>query len=78
MHRNDATHPSSVEPLLDPRAAADLLGVAVGTLAEWRCFGTGPAFIKMGRHVRYAPAALRTWVAAQTRTSTTDPGPEAA
>lgn len=33
--------------------AAEYLGLAVSTLNKWRCLGDGPAFMKMGRAVRY-------------------------
>jgi excisionase family DNA binding protein len=39
--------------LLSPEEVAEMLGVPVGTLANWRYQGRGPAFVKIGRHVRY-------------------------
>ena len=33
--------------------ASEYLGLAVSTLNKWRCLGGGPAFVKMGRTVRY-------------------------
>jgi hypothetical protein len=40
--------------------AADT-GVCVGTLANWRCKGIGPAFYKFGKKVRYGRGDYRTW-----------------
>jgi len=48
-------------PLLDPTAAAELLGVKRHTLACYRNLGDGPAYFKFGRWIRYAPEDLRTW-----------------
>lgn len=39
--------------LLDPGQVSTFLGVPVGTLANWRYLGRGPAFVRIGRHVRY-------------------------
>lgn len=44
-----------MRPLLLPQQAAEILGVKVQTLAEWRLNGRGPPFIKLGRAVRYRP-----------------------
>lgn len=38
--------------------------VTVGTLANWRAQGKGPAFIKFGTRVRYPLAKLEKWEAA--------------
>ena len=35
------------------KEAAQKLGVAVQTLRNWRCNRRGPAYIKLGRSVRY-------------------------
>jgi predicted site-specific integrase-resolvase len=40
--------------LLTPKKAAETLGVALGTLAVWRCTSRYPlAFVKIGRRVMY-------------------------
>ncbi len=36
--------------------------------------GDGPVFIKIGRRVRYRVGDLRAWIAAQSRSSTSDTG----
>ena len=38
------------------------LGVPVTTLHRWRYLGTGPEAFKVGRHLRYDPAAVRRWL----------------
>lgn len=63
--------------LLDPKTAADFLGCSEWTLAEWRCTGNGPHFVKVGRLVRYSPEALQAWIEQNTYTSTSDDLPKA-
>lgn len=58
------------EVLLDPPAAARLLGVSRQTLARWRCTGFGPLHIKCGTAVRYSPGELRRFIEARTRAHT--------
>lgn len=57
-------------PLLDESETARILGVSIRTLQAWRCDGAGPAFIKLGRSVRYDRGTLTQWLAAQTFAST--------
>lgn len=54
--------------LVSEREAAEILGVAVGTLSVWRSTGryTLP-FIKVGRSVRYSRATLKSWLSVRTR-----------
>ena len=54
--------------------AAEFLGLKRRTLEKWRCTGCGPRFRKLGGAVVYSLRELETWVEAQTRTSTSDPG----
>ena len=49
-------------PLDDPPTIAAELGVPEQTLAQWRYLGKGPAFIKVGRHVRYHPEDVKAWL----------------
>lgn len=54
--------------LLDTRAAAARLGVKPQTLEAWRVQGrTAPAWVKIGRCVRYVPADLEAFVLANRR-----------
>jgi hypothetical protein len=41
------------------------LGVPVGTLYQWRYLRVGPPAYRVGRHIRYEPAAVRTWLNTQ-------------
>ena len=50
--------------------AALYLGISPRTLQAWRCRGDGPAFIKVGRSVRYDRAELDRFITEQTRAST--------
>ncbi|MEV8272681.1 helix-turn-helix domain-containing protein [Microbacterium sp. NPDC077184] len=52
---------------LTPAQVADRLGLAVGTLANWRVAGIGPKSVKMGRLVRYDEAVVAAWVDSQRR-----------
>lgn len=53
----------AVEPLWTPEDVAAYLGVPVQTLYQWRRKRTGPAGRRVGRHLRYDPAAVRAWFA---------------
>lgn len=48
-------------PLLDPTAAARFLGVARHSLACYRNLGSGPAYYRFGRWIRYLPDDLDSW-----------------
>ncbi len=62
--------PSSIPPeeqqslgvLLSSGAVAEYLGVPTGTLANWRYQGRGPAYVRIGRHVRYRADDIARWV----------------
>ena len=56
--------------LLTSKEAADELKVSESFLAKARMRGTGPAFIQIGRAVRYSRTALETYKSLQTRIST--------
>ena len=45
-------------------------GLSRSTLAKRRCDGTGPAFFKIGRQVKYDRADLDAWMLSRRRTST--------
>ena len=53
--------------LLQPSDVAELLGVPVSTLANWRCAGHGPPYVRIGRHVRYRRADVEHWVGGRVR-----------
>ncbi|MFJ2933467.1 helix-turn-helix domain-containing protein [Streptomyces sp. NPDC087219] len=50
---------------LTPDDIAELFGVPLETVYHWRKQRTGPPGFRVGRHVRYEPLAVRTWVTQQ-------------
>ncbi|MXO74854.1 DNA-binding protein [Altererythrobacter aerius] len=48
------------------------IGLAPKTLANQRCRGDGPPFLKVGRLVRYDPALTDAWLSARIRHSTSE------
>ena len=46
---------------------AEVLGIPEKTLTEWRCRGTGPEYLKVGRYVRYRWSAVNSWLATRER-----------
>jgi predicted DNA-binding transcriptional regulator AlpA len=46
---------------LSPEDLAEREGVPVGTVYTWNSAGTGPRFMKIGRHVRYREADVIAW-----------------
>lgn len=53
--------------LLSAQEVSALIGLAEGTLANWRSQGgeVGPPFVKLGGMVRYRRTDLEAWIAAQ-------------
>jgi hypothetical protein len=62
--------------LLTVNETAAILRCSVSSLNKWRLTGRGPAFLYVGRRIRYTPNALVAFIKASTRQSTSDPGPE--
>jgi hypothetical protein len=50
---------------LDNVAAADRLNIAPDTLNRWRMRKHGPSFFKVAGRVKYDPADIDAWIAAQ-------------
>jgi excisionase family DNA binding protein len=48
--------------LLTPLQAAEVLQLSPWTLAQWRHQGRGPAFVRLGRLVRYRQEDLTQYV----------------
>ena len=44
---------------------SDHLGVPVNTLYQWRTMGYGPTGRRIGKHVRYRPEDVDSWVEQQ-------------
>jgi excisionase family DNA binding protein len=52
----------------DTESVAAYLGVPTKTLEQWRYVGKGPAYAKVGKHVRYRRTDVDAWLDAQTVT----------
>ncbi|WP_410676718.1 helix-turn-helix transcriptional regulator [Amycolatopsis sp. cmx-4-68] len=52
----------SIEGLWTPEDLATFLGISEKTLRDWRFKSYGPAWIRMGKHVRYSPETVRAWI----------------
>lgn len=61
--------------LLDIDELARLTGTSRSGLAKWRAAGTGPAYVKVGRAVRYCRSDVDAWLASRRRTATWQPIP---
>ncbi|MGW2784901.1 helix-turn-helix domain-containing protein [Streptomyces populi] len=57
------------ERYLTPADVAELLGVPVETLYQWRRKRSGPPAFRVGRHLRYDPVRLRQWIDGLTETA---------
>ncbi|MFJ7102155.1 MULTISPECIES: helix-turn-helix domain-containing protein [Streptomyces] len=49
---------------LTPDDIADMFGVPLETVYQWRKKRTGPPGFRIGKHLRYDPADVRTYVSA--------------
>lgn len=63
---------TSGERLLTVKNAADVLRLSESWLAKARMRGDGPAFVKIGRSIRYGESALQEWLRSRTRRSTSE------
>ena len=63
---------NSYKGALPVREAAKYLGLSISTLNKLRCTGGGPAFLKLGRAVRYTPDDLQDWLDSQRVRSTSE------
>lgn len=65
--------------LYTEKEAAEVVGFTSRFLQERRFKGGGPPFVRVSaRAVRYRLADLEAWAEERLRTSTSDPGPDAA
>jgi predicted DNA-binding transcriptional regulator AlpA len=55
---------------VNTKGASEHIGLAESTLEKLRVTGEGPAFVKLGRAVRYRICDLDSWAAARVVTST--------
>ncbi|HOJ60382.1 MAG TPA: helix-turn-helix domain-containing protein [bacterium] len=51
--------------LIDGRQLAEWLGLSPRTLEIWRWRGGGPAYVKIGKAVRYRKGTVRQWMASR-------------
>ncbi len=58
----------SLPRLMDQRDLAAYLGKSTAWCERARWAGEGPAFVKLGRHVRYRADDVLEWIEANTRT----------
>lgn len=63
------------ETYLKPREAAEYLRSSPSTLAKARMYKRGPAFVRIGRAVRYRQSDLDAWMSASVSPSTEQPKP---
>jgi predicted DNA-binding transcriptional regulator AlpA len=61
---------SLLDSLITPATLADRLGLTQRTLSEKRITGTGPAFMRIGKSVRYRPESVDAWLLSQEFVST--------
>ncbi|MEJ0093211.1 MAG: helix-turn-helix domain-containing protein [Methylocella sp.] len=61
-----------VRLLLTTIAAAQMCGLRKNTLDKMRLSGTGPAYLKLGRSVRYDLADIEAWISSSRRRSTSE------
>lgn len=65
--------PLAPDALLTAKEAARRLKVSTSWLAKARMRGDGPAYIQLGRSIRYSEAALLLWLKSRQRLSTSQP-----
>ena len=63
---------------LTDRELAELLDIPTRTPGQWRYLRRGPAYMKVGRHVRYRREDVEGWLAEQTVTPAHGGGDHAA
>ncbi len=51
-------NPASYPQYVDEREAARILGLSRGTLSNWRTLRRGPAYVRVGRAIRYPLAEI--------------------
>jgi hypothetical protein len=61
--RSGVMQPNTGNPnLFDETRAAERLGCSVALVRKWRLFGEGPAYVKVGRLVRYSQADIEAFL----------------
>ena len=62
MAESTPTTPAPASRLWTAQDVADYLIVPLATLYQWRYLGTGPTAYRVGRYLRYEPAAVQAWL----------------
>jgi predicted DNA-binding transcriptional regulator AlpA len=47
---------------LTPKDLAEMLGIPIQTVYQWRYLRVGPPGFRVGRHLRYDPRAVLLWI----------------
>lgn len=58
-------YPANTDPVFDVQGAAKYTGLSVSSLNKFRCFGSGPIYVKYARRVVYRMSDLDTWMDAK-------------
>jgi predicted DNA-binding transcriptional regulator AlpA len=69
MTKPTPSTPGFSGPLWTAQDVANYLTVPIATLYQWRYLGTGPTAYRVGRHLRYEPAAVQAWLNQHARRS---------
>jgi len=62
MTTSTPSRPAPGHRLWTAQDVADYLTVPLATLYQWRYLGTGPTAYRVGRYLRYEPAAVQAWL----------------
>lgn len=62
MRQIEVSNEPRLRRLLWAAEVAEILGVPVKTLYQWRYKGIGPVGVRVGRHLRYRAADVEAWV----------------
>ena len=60
----------TLPPVFSPQVLSEYVGIPATTLAQWRWAGTGPAYVKVGRMVRYRREDVEAWLDSQRHETT--------
>jgi excisionase family DNA binding protein len=63
VHNKDGVAGPLPARYFTPADVAELLGVPLDTVYQWRYKRTGPPGFRVGRHLRYDPRAVSQWIA---------------
>lgn len=66
------TYNSGSVAAVDTPTASKVTGLSVATLEKLRVYGGGPAYLKLGKAVRYRVSDLENWMAARVVQSTSE------